>query len=98
MATGAFELEEEDLDQYPDASPGPHVLAAFRYSGQVLDPEARERLFDPYFHAHKLPGGGAGMDLAMVYGVVRQSGGDISIHSSPDPGTVVRFVLPCVPE
>lgn len=94
VATGNLDLEEEDLEQYPDASPGPHVLFAFRFSSQVLDPESRERLLDPYFHASKQAGVGAGLDLALMYGVVRQSGGDVHVHSSPEGGTVVRIVLP----
>lgn len=94
VATGALQLEEEDLEHYPDASPGPHVLFAFRFSSQVLDPESRDRLLDPYFHGGRAEGEGAGLDLALMYGVIRQSGGDVQVHSSPDAGTVVRIVLP----
>ncbi|MDT3672682.1 MAG: PAS-domain containing protein [Aromatoleum sp.] len=62
-------------------------------TGGGIDPELLSRLFEPFFTTKPF-GHGSGLGLAMVYGFVRQSGGNIRIRSAKGVGTTVTFVLP----
>jgi PAS domain S-box-containing protein len=61
--------------------------------GAGMPPEVLNRAFEPFFTT-KPPGAGTGLGLSMVYGFVRQSGGEIDIESAPGAGTQVRLRLP----
>ena len=63
--------------------------------GIGMTPEIRERAFDPFFTT-KIGGKGSGLGLSMVYGFVKQSGGDITIESAPEQGTTITIDLPRV--
>jgi CheY-like chemotaxis protein len=58
-----------------------------------MAPDVIERAFDPFFTTKPL-GQGTGLGLSMVYGFVRQSGGQITIESRPETGTSVIILLP----
>ncbi|MBW9064740.1 two-component sensor histidine kinase [Rhizobium herbae] len=62
-------------------------------SGIGMTPEAIDKAFEPYFTTRDAEGG-AGLGLAMVYGFVRQSGGDARISSQPGKGTIVELLFP----
>ena len=57
----------------------------------------REQVFEPFFTT-KATGSGSGLGLSMVYGFVRQSGGQIELETAPGQGTTVRLLLPRAPE
>ncbi len=65
-------------------------LLLIRDTGRGLDPEALDHLFEPFY----LRSGGTGLGLAMVYGVVRQSGGFVEVDSLPGQGTSFRLYFP----
>jgi CheY-like chemotaxis protein len=62
-------------------------------TGPGLDDESRLRVFEPFFSRQAL-GIGSGLGLAMVYGVIRGHGGEISAESAPEAGTTFRAFLP----
>lgn len=74
-------------------SSGHQMTLVVEDNGVGIAADALARVFEPFFTT-KAIGKGNGMGLAIVYGIVKQLGGDISISSVPDTGTRVEIVLP----
>ena len=72
---------------------GDYVQFDVSDTGTGISPELMPRLFEPFFTT-KAFGAGSALGLAMVYGFIRQSGGNIRILSTPGKGTNVRFIVP----
>ena len=79
--------------QQVEVPPGDYVQFDVSDTGSGISPELLPRLFEPFFTT-KAFGAGSGLGLAMVYGFIRQSGGNIRVLSTPGAGTNVRFIVP----
>ena len=67
-------------------------------NGVGMNESIQERAFEPFYSDRSDGSSGTGLGLAMVYGFIKQSGGDIEIESAPNKGTSIRLILPPVEE
>ncbi len=72
---------------------GAYVTLCVSDNGTGMPPDVIARAFDPFFTTKPI-GQGTGLGLSMIYGFVRQSGGQVRIHSEPGRGTTVCLYLP----
>jgi CheY-like chemotaxis protein len=77
----------------PALAAGHYVMIEIADTGKGMAPEVLERAFEPFFTT-KPTGQGTGLGLSMAYGFVKQSGGEIVLHSAEGKGTSVRIWLP----
>ena len=77
----------------PSLAPGDHVVISIADSGTGMDEATIARVFEPFFTTKEV-GKGTGLGLSMVYGFVKQSGGEVRIDSSVGEGSTIRIFLP----
>jgi len=76
---------------------GKHIELLVKDSGHGMDPQVRERIFEPYYTTKK-QGKGTGLGLSVIHGIVKNHGGDITVSSQPGKGSSFKVYLPIIEE
>jgi PAS domain S-box-containing protein len=97
---GSLTVETRNIDldsgyarSVGDLKPGRYVMITVSDTGTGMTPDVVAQAFEPFFTTKEV-GQGSGLGLSMVYGFMKQSGGHVTIYSTPGIGTSVRMYLP----
>jgi PAS domain S-box-containing protein len=95
IATRDMFLDEDYARRHEEVRPGRYVVLSVADTGLGMDRRTLTRLFEPFFTT-KPVGKGTGLGLAMVYGILKASGGHVSVESEPGRGTTFQLFFPAV--
>ena len=95
IETEVIRLEVEQTGAFDTIAPGDYAVLRIFDSGCGMSPEILARAFEPFFTTKEMTRG-SGLGLPVVYGIVKQSGGQIRVRSEIGKGTCVEIYLACV--
>jgi signal transduction histidine kinase len=97
IRSGEAQLDDAFVSRHPGSRAGRYAVLEVRDTGHGMDQETCARVFEPFFTT-KPKGQGTGLGLATVYGIVKQSGGYVSVESAIGEGTTFTIYLPAAPD
>lgn len=94
VSLNEVQLDQDNVDRYCGLKPGPYLRLTVSDTGCGIPAHVIKRIFDPYFTT-KQAGEGTGMGLAVIHGIIKSHGGDITVYSEVNKGTTFNVWLPC---
>ncbi|MBX3266765.1 MAG: PAS domain S-box protein [Acidobacteria bacterium] len=97
IETANVQLDEHYCNPIPGLEPGNYISVSMSDTGVGIPDDIKQHVFEPFFTTKEV-GKGTGLGLATVFGIVKQSGGHVTLYSEVGVGTTFRVYLPIVSE
>jgi len=95
LETANIDLDAKYVWLHAPMSVGPHVMIAISDTGHGMDDVTKDHIFEPFFTTKE---NGTGLGLSTVYGIIKQSNGNIRVYSEPNVGTTFKVYFPRIDE
>lgn len=95
ISTEFLELDQHFIAGHGFGSPGPHAVITVTDTGRGMDAQTVDKIFEPFFTTKEM-GKGTGLGLAVVYGIILDHQGNITVASEPGKGTTLRLYFPLI--